>query len=463
MTGSKMATTSLKTVSLLLIGIVALSIVPATVAIPGVAGETNDTTGEGRVLAAKIMIDRVQILINRINSLSAEYNISLNENQTKKLMLAEELLTNASIMVEDNPGEAIKLALRASNIVMPIAIHVIKALPPEAKHELMVKRTESSIEARMRRVENLKKQISWLEERSFKIPPEIEWSLNNASEYLKQAKTMIEAGENLSEVHYLIKNADREVQRAAHVIRIQLCHTWRLTLIGEASLKHLIVSVSKLTRLTNLTIEMIQNNDTEKAESMLTVSVNMLQRLIVRLNDLESKVNTSDTNASRIIELSKEIAMVLNTSATEALISLQAGDSSTAVSILEEGLNQTAELLEDLSMYAKWAFMKIKEIQGAIWKVRERTHKAFQELQKKMVAGTAASLMMTQAAYRKMKNLHDDGLIKCEAYKNILSHMLRGLQKIEEKSDKLPANLANMLNELTGNITSELNQLNCGK
>ncbi len=107
--------------------------------------------------------------------------------------------------------------------------------------------------------------------------------------------------------------------------------------------------------------------------------------------------------------------------------------------------------------------MKIKEMQGAIWKVKERAHKAFQELQEKMTAGTAASLMMTQAAYRKMKNLHESGLIKCDAYKDILSHMLKNLERIKEKSHKLPANLTNTLNELISNITSELNQLSCGK
>lgn len=456
-----MANVRTKTLSVALIVLLGLSILPITGALPVVNADGATNVVKGKALAARLMIDRVRTLIERIEALSPEYNVALDENMTNRLDLAKELLENATAIVDEDPDEALRLALNASRLVMPVYVYVIKSLPPGAKDELAARRVTAMIEARERMLANLEIRLGWLENRSVEIPDEVWDALNQAKQYLENAKAIIESGGNLTEARQMIRQADTEIKRITLTIKENLRHLWRMAVVGDAGIKYLITAVAKLARATNATLTLIEENRTDKAIQVLNSVVNVSTRIITGIEGIEGKLNITNDNITTILSDTKTIAEIIKESATEAIAALEAGDTTTAVSIIEDAMDQVKPLLEELIGLARWAHTRLKWIQQAMEHVRERATEHMEHMIRKFAMRMETTVIMMKVSFQKLKNAFHNGRISCETYTNILKHMQDVLSRMKDRAGKMPHIVQESIDNLLQEINNELSQLVC--
>ncbi len=371
-----------KTASIILAIAVAASV--ASLAIPalaqhGLGGSRGGGKGKaaGHVRAAEELVRRVELLIKRLNDLIVKYNITLPGNLSSRLELAKELISNASLMINSSPKEAIKLAIKAARASAPVAVYVIKSLPPNVRHELFRERVNATITMELRAAGRAEEVIKWLRSRSVPVPPQAAALIHHSITLLKKAEELLSKGSLKSAVE-LSRRAGAELGMALMIMRREAGIDWLAATATDLIIKHLVVSTSRICLMINKSITMLEEGNTSVAKELLIKAYHESTHLMVRIKVIAHRLAgvappaKVPRNVTKVFRLSYEVLKALSVSINESLKYVTAGNVSGAEEVLSKALSLVNPLMSNLTETARWAHGILARVRAVMGRVEDR-------------------------------------------------------------------------------------------
>lgn len=454
-----------KLAALALLLAIGASVIPITTVAAVVTAQTTqpvEETRRGPEHAVEVLISRVELLISRIESFSQAYNITLDENMTSLINEAKNLLNEAKGLKDTNLTEALSKVLQAARLVTPVYVYIIQKLPPTVKDDFAVRRTEAQFRVRERVVLSLNATVKWLVERGVEVP---EWVLSNISkalELIDEGRQALAEG-NVTKAKEILKEVDDIIKEVTKALKTELRVKWVKAVCAERSLVALVAQVNALIHIVNESAESIEAGDYENATEHLNAASKKAEFIISVVTSLEAYVSNESTYY-QILNLSKQIATILNSSIEDAKTALENGDPDTALTILSNALNEVQPLFDQLKNLAKWKYGELEEAKQLILRVRERVRERVSKLIKIYVATEAKlswRVTMLEQSLNALNLLHTSGRISCQTYLNLLKAMK---SFIEELLNAIPQNMYMIrarLNNLLNDINTYINNTTC--
>ncbi len=458
-----------KEVALALLALLVVSIVPAvgltTLAQQQTSSPTQSSTSvpvrRGLEHAVQVLIDRTELLIARIKDFTRKYSITLPENLSSKLSMAEELISKAKNLLTTDVKAALNKTLEAMHAVMPVYVYVIQNLPPQVKDEFAVRKTEAQFEVRQRTLEGLNKTVTWLKERGVEVPEWITANLSKGFELIQKGKAAIAEG-NLTKAKELMKEIDNIIKNVSKALSIDLRLKWRKAVAAEKVVKSLISKTQELVTFVNKSAELLANDNVEQAKVMLKIALRNANE-VLNLVKLVSTLPLGGDNYSKIITLSNEIATKLKEAIESALGLINNNDQGTALQTLSNALADIEPKINELKTMCRWVWKELEEVKIGIVKVKDMIKNVHMpKLMKNVIIPkilSIGSIAHIRNSYTYIKNLYKERVISCETYKKLLTSLK---DFIEQLIEELPQILVKQeLQKLFNEINSELSQLTC--
>lgn len=412
----------------------------------------TEEKGDNRAYLAEIIINKVSASINYTLSLAEKYDIEIPENLSKKIDVARDLLFNASSVVDEEPCLAIKLAIKASIVFAPVAKYVYRNLPEDVKMELKESRLECEIKVRLNLVDRLNLLVDKLENMSITVPDRVKDDLATAEDLLNQALDMVKSGNyTVPDVVALMNQANDRIKDAIKVLHGDFKIIWRRASIADISLHLLGKLAFKLEDHINMTIQMIENNETQAAIQHITMMMKVINITLVKLDKFSGCLgNMSDEYQNVVNEIKDTLRRVYNL-LNEAKESLENEDTISAVSYLKSAISEIENTLNDLKDEFADAHIYLARLRNFVLFVDMR----FKSWVKHMAMYKLASLFMKlghmehylKHAYMKYKA----GELSAEDFRNILEHskvVLRNVLEILENLEHPPHKAIQFINNL---------------
>ena len=451
-----------KLVALALLLAIGASVIPATAVVTAQTTQPVEGTRRGPEHAVEVLISRVELLISRIESFSQAYNISLDENMTSLINEAKDLLNEAKELKDTNLTEALSKVLQAARLVTPVYVYVIQNLPPTVKDDFAVRRTEAQFRVRERIVLSLNATIEWLVERGVEVP---EWVLSNISralELISEGRQALAEG-NVTKAKEILKEIDDIIKEVNKALKTELRVKWIKAVCAERTLVALVAQVNALIHIVNESAESIEAGEYENAMEHLNAASRKAEFIINIVISLEVYVNNESTYY-QILNLSKQIAIILSSSIEDARTALENEDPDTALIILSNALNEVQPLFDQLKSLARWKYIELEEVKQVILRIRERVRERISRLIRIYVATEIKlswRVMMLEQSLNTLNILYDSGRITCQTYLNLLNAMKAF---VEELLNAVPQNMYMIrarLNNLLNDINTYINNTTC--
>ncbi len=451
-----------KLVALALLLAIGASVIPAAAVVTAQTTQPVGGTRRGPEHAVEVLISRVELLIGRIESFSQAYNISLDENMTSLINEAKDLLNEARELKDTNLTEALSKVLQAARLVTPVYVYVIQNLPPTVKDDFAVRRTEAQFRVRERIVLSLNATIRWLVERGVEVP---EWVLSNISralELISEGRQALAEG-NVTKAKEILKEIDDIIKEINKALKTELRVKWIKAVCAERTLVALVAQVNALIHIVNESAESIEAGEYENATEHLNAASRKAEFILNIVTSLEVYVNNESTYY-QILNLSKQIAIILSSSIEDARTALENEDPDTALIILSNALNEVQPLFDQLKSLARWKYIELEEVKQVISRIRERVRERISRLIRIYVATEIKlswRVMMLEQSLNTLNILYDSGRITCQTYLNLLNAMKAF---VEELLNAVPQNMYMIrarLNNLLNDINTYINNTTC--
>jgi len=427
------------------------------------ASNTTNTTIAGvRERVAERIISNVENKIEKILSLADEYNISIPENLTVLVDEARKLLDNATSLVEENPCEAIKLALRAAKTFRPVAVYVLSSLPENVREELLASSLERLVEERLNAIDRFEEKLAYLEEYNVTIPEIVYEKISQAREILEQAKEELDSGlYNVSDIMAKIRQADRLLAEATVILYRYFGRIWHTLSLIDAAYHKLIMGTIAVARAINYTVRLVEENNT-------TVAVNITSRLIKVVDNIIDYLNRTlvileehnrSGNATLLVETLYNTLVEVRSHLDKALSSLEANDTITALDELKQALDKLVATLEENQQLIRGIHHNIDKLKHASKAISESLEKALKKIALRKTAELIVFLARLKARLYWLEKLYENGNITSEEYASALNHaktILENILDYLEKAPTKPEKIINAIEELIDWINEQL-------
>ncbi len=422
----------------------------------------SDTASNVRVIVAEKIINNVRKRIENILLLAEQYNITIPENMTSLVEEAEALLNNATSIVEENPGEAIKLALRAARVFRPVAVHILSSLPENVKEELLKDSLERLVEARVNATESFEEKLAFLEERNVTIPEIVYEKIDQAKELLSQAQAMLENDTyNVSDIIRIIHRVDKLLSEATFILYKYFGKIWHILSLVDAAYHRLILGTLAIAKAINYTVRLVEENNTSLALNVTIRLVQATDKVIDYLNrtlQLLRQRNASE-NATRLVETLYNTLIEVREHLDKAQSSLEAGDTITALDELNQALNKLVTTLQENEELIRGLHHNIDKLKQCSRTISEALERALKKIALRKTAELVMFLGRLKTRLYWLEKLYENGNITVEEYSNALTHAKTLLENILEHLEKLPTppeRIINAIQELLDWINEQL-------
>ncbi len=422
----------------------------------------SDTASNVRVIVAEKIISNVRRRIENILLLAEQYNITIPENMTSLVEEAEALLNNATSIVEENPCEAVKLALRAARVFRPVAVYILSSLPEDVKEELLKDSLERLVEARVNATESFEEKLAFLEERNVTIPEIVYEKIDQAKELLSQAQVMLENDTyNVSDIIRIIHRVDKLLAEATFILYKYFGKIWHILSLVDAAYHRLILGTLVIAKATNYTVRLVEENNTSLALNVTMRLVQATDRVIDYLNrtlQLLRQHNASE-NATRLVETLYNTLIEVREHLDKAQSSLEAGDTITALDELNQALNKLVTTLQENEELIRGLHHNLDKLKQCSRMISEALERALKKIALRKTAELVMFLGRLKARLYWLEKLYENGNITAEEYSDALTHAKTLLENILEHLEKLPTppeKIINAIQELLDWINEQL-------
>jgi len=479
---------ALKAISALLTALIAASVLTALTPVTTTASSQPIPANTGlkpgnaarRVKAVEALINRIECLMNRTLVLANQYNVTIPKNLSRRLAAAKEILANASSKVREEPRKAMWLAIKAGRLALPVYVYVVRHLPMKVKREILARRTSAEINATESAIIRFENVIKWMEARAVNVPKPVKEKLNDALELLNQAKELLANGTNVKRASALVIKARHELMFAYVTLMRKAGHAWRVAVLAEIALKNIVLRTVKLTAGINRTLTLIKSNKSREAIVALSMIHGYADRLLTRVEAMISHIRTSVnvntspivSNVTKVLKLSKEILSEINASTTQALTALRAGDSDTAMRVLNATLTDVKPTITELLRTARLTHgallhltMVLEHIGKNVraWLRKHSTHGI--HVLPPLAHSMVTLIKLLENRVKAAKRAYEKGRLSCGAYDRILKGTNSVLHNVLKTLNKFPGKslkpLAMKARHLMNIVESELAQLEC--
>ena len=427
---------------------------------PGI--KPSDNTSNARVIVAEKIISNVRKRIDDILSLTEQYNITIPENMTSLVEEAKALLDNATSLVKENPGEAVKLALKAARIFRPVAVYVLSSLPGNVREELLKNSLEHLVETRLNAVERFEEKLAFLKERNITIPEIVYEKIGQAKKLLSQAQAMLENNTyNVSDIVGIIRQVDKLLAEATFTLYRYFGRIWHVLSLVDAAYHRLIHGTLAIVKAINHTLRLIEENNTNLALDATKRLVQVTDRITDYLNrtlQLLMQHNASE-NTTRLIETLYGTLLEVREHLDKAQSSLEVGDTITALDELDQALNKLVTTLQENEGLIRGLHKNLDKLKHCSKMISEALEKALKKMALKKTAKLVMFLDRLKARLHWLEKLYENGNITVEEYSNALTHAKTLLENILEHLEKLPTpskRIVNAVQELLDWINNQL-------
>ena len=409
---------------------------------PTVAASTsNDQAKNKKISVAKLFIARVSDKINSFLSLAKNYNINISE-VAGNVSKAEELLSNASQHVEDNPIYAIKLAINASVTFGPVARYIIQNLPQGAIANIRSESLKHAVEVKLNMLEKLEAYIQRLNNMGISVPLEANETLSEANSTLQNALSMLNTtAYNTSEVAHMVANASKLIGKANMLLYKRTSKAWVYTTFADKSLHLMVIASVNIEHVLNKTVDVLnETGNVYEAEEKLSITINITDRLIMYIDKaINISIDRSgpESNFTKTLEILKEGFSESKSNMTAAYNALvENNDTISAVSYLENAANVIQQTLEDVVPLFKRANHYLNIVHDVLGKMRFYIRNNFIIIAMHHKMKLTTSLRMIEIRLRISYNLYKKGKITARQLNNTLTiaestlnHILSALKK----------------------------------
>lgn len=427
---------------LVLLVLVALAVVPTGALLVNAEEKSGLRIGArtGSSVADAI-IARIKAGIEGVLVLADKYNVTIPENLTVLIDEARSLLVNASKIVEESPGEAVRLALLAAKRFRPVAVYVLNSIPSEEREELHRKHVAVLVERVEVIVGSLKKRLSWLEEKGVKIPDSIWEKVDKAEQLVVEAKELVaEPGYDTRRVLEIVREVDRLVSQTVMELYKYTGRTWRILGIVEHSYHKFMRGLLIVARGINTTINVLEENNTSRAGELLDRLTDTVQGLIEyidrALKFLGNK--TVDENTTEALTAIRRVLVEVREHLASAKQYVDEGNVVVALDELQQALDKLLSTLREHQLPLKSVHMHLRALVG----VSERVHRALYGLAKKIAVRRSADLILfllrVEHRLHRLTGLYENGNISIDEYREVLESTKQLLENIKSRLEELP-------------------------
>ncbi|MCD6489065.1 MAG: hypothetical protein J7K21_07585 [Desulfurococcales archaeon] len=439
-----------KYTGLIVVAILALSIIgaalPVTSALssntyPISSSSIEHSVSINKTRVAEIIINRVLYKIERVMDLAQAYNIGLPENLSSRVDQAYELINNASVIVDEKPCEAIKLALRAEAVFMPVARYVLANIPVEDREEMRKEALLRSIEAKLDVIDNIRARIEWLENKSIPVIDEVNDLLDDAESKLLEAEYMVEEGNySVSEVAHLIAEASKDIGRATALLYKFAGRAWAASSMVEHGLKCFAYSLFSVGRAINATLDAIGSGDNETVSLYINISIERIDKLVLYLNkSIEIIVNrTGETNFTLALEILRDSLLEAREHLVIAQEYLGEGDLLSAEAEAEEAFNVLKNGAEQALPYLRGLYHLLEKIKDYAERAREEIREKWRHIIERKAAQLIMFIGRIDLRLHKAYRLYLRGIITEEQFNNTLNKAQHILEILKNRLEELP-------------------------
>ena len=425
----------------------------------------SSVKGHDRIVCvAKILVEKVKDRITGILGLAEKYNITIPDNMTDILSRVKSLLANASRIVDKEPIQAIKLALRAMKEFKPIAIYIIRSLPSNERREIVENRLENAIARREVLLRSIEERLEWLSNRSVNIPENLWRRIDEAKQLLAQARELIRSGNySVGQVYGILHRVDMAITSILRELYSYTGKAWHRIVFMEHAYHRFLRSLVVLVRGINVSIDLVEKGEVDKALSIINRLANATSRLI----DYTSKLIAISENRSleNVLSLLEEIYSTL-VGVEEHLLKageyLRVNETLSALNELDTAVNMLTTLLKE----NKEVFKDIAVHLRVLARVSEKIHRIIGKTLGKIIAEKTIDLMIfinrIEHKLHVLKKMYEEGKISVEEYRDSLQHIKQLLENIKNKLENLPKTpekILEKINKLVEWINEQLSNL----
>lgn len=428
----------LKFSSTLIVALVLVSMLTVLVtSIPVSAKEPSSI----RVRVAKIILNGISRRINAVLNLAEKYGVNISENMAKYVDLAKNILQNATKVVEEEPYKAIRIAIKACWVFKPVATYILNNIPEEGKVTLRENVLLKAIEVRENALSKLKSIISWLKDRGIKIPEEISNNVALAKDLLNQARKLIESGSyNTSDVKALIGNASKVLAKATIALHRVTGNIWKATTLVNFSLLRLRGAIMLIGKAINTTIEVIEENRTEEAIGIIDKTVNGMEQLITFLDKALEFLKSKSINKNVTVAVAalKNAMTEAETHVEKARISLEQGDTLSAISELETALNTIITVVKTYKHVFIGFHRHVEVLLTVSGKIHITIGKRLKTIALRKAAWLIFHLERMDIKLHMLYHLYEEGKVSKEEFHKALDNAKTLLENLKVQLEKLP-------------------------
>jgi len=454
----------------ILVAGVVMAIAPATVVLaekPLVNSGSEPVAKDGEVEAAQAFVNRIKEHVSRILELAEEYNMTLPGGLGERVQLARQLLENATQLLEQGRArEAVRLALRASLALRPIAENVIRGIPESASTKVAVQGLSRAIELREEVVRRLNRTIEWLEERGLDIPSRIEEAVDNASKLLEVAREELSKG-NISVAARLLSEASRLLGLANAWLSEYTGRLWARIAVAEGAVRRFAAQILVLLRHFNKSIDMLEANATDDALFVLTASQRILQSLERYLERAKEIVATGeDCDAAATLETMLDAVENAAIYADAGIAALEEDDVVGAVENVKEAYSTLTTALEGVGGKLRAAAIALHGFKRRIGmlklsldaRIKNLIERRIALFADKMLRDIAMEVRRVLAMVRSGRISRDDAIEKLMRLKQTVEELMKKLRSREE----VPMQLKERARILRETIERAIDELSTG-
>ncbi len=416
------------------------------------------------VYVAKMLVEKVRDRITSILRLAVKYNITIPDNMTSILDRVKSLLANASRIVDDEPRQAIRLALEAMRELKPIALYIIKAIPSDERRELVENRLEQAIARREALLESIEERLEWLSDRNVSVPENLWRKIDDAKQLLAQARELIQSGNySISQVYGILHRVDALIASILRELYGYTSMVWHRIAFIEHSYHKFIKGLIILARGINVSIDLVEKGEVDKA---LTI-ISRLANATSRLADYTSRLigiseNKSLENVTGLLRKIHDALVSVKDHLVKAEEYLSVNETMLALNELNEAIGTLITLLEE----NKDVFKDIAVHLRMLTRLSERIHRMIGKMLGRIIAEKSLDLLVfiNKIEHRlyMLEKMYEEGKISMDEYKNSLQHIKQLLENIKDKLEnipKTPQRILEKINELINWIDEQLSSL----
>ncbi len=416
-----------------------------------VTSASSDNNVDTSSQAALKFILRIEIFINNTLRLASNYNITIPEDLQGNITVAQSLIQQAKEIVEENPGEAVSLALKASRTFAPVAIYVHQQLPENYKVQLEKKQIELAIEHREKLVQRLQIMLKELNQTGVNVSEE--WTkLKIIQQTLQEAHIALQNG-NYQEAFHKVMIVDTMTKKEIKITITNKMIILKGRQAASYAVRALVAQMSSIANIINITVNKINETGTVDENITQLIHVAMIKNNVTlrHVNKILELIDENKTNQT-IVEALYLIQASLESSGTyleQAYNYSLEGNASMVVYDLSQAytvLNTTIEQIREMNILPPrdtvWIMIHVKKIDIEI--IIEK-HCHYEGNWTQLMQQLNRTYTHLQQAYEKYQQGHMSKM----RYKAIIMAEKQQLEIIKHRiGNNAPEDVVNMINEI---------------